>query len=84
MSKVIASFLLDLAAALGVGLNHADHGQMREAGLVGVAAVGKQPIDFVADDMMALFDAAMVGVGGLEGSQQPSAAGSAKKVSTSA
>jgi hypothetical protein len=40
---------------------------MGKAGLARVAPVGEQPVDAVPDDMMALYEAAMVGVGGVEG-----------------
>ena len=36
---------------------------MGKAGFVGIAARGEQPVDIIADEMAALFDAAVIGVG---------------------
>lgn len=84
--RAAASFVLDFTAPLRIGLNHADHGEVGEARLSGVAPVGEQPIDIVTDDMMALFDAAVIGVGGVGGVEDLATLGRriAKKVSTSA
>ena len=53
-----------LAVAGDGCLDHAEHGQARQPGLVRVAPVGQQPVDSVADRMAANLDAAMVGIGG--------------------
>jgi hypothetical protein len=37
--KVEAPFLLDTTAAFGPGFDHGNHGQLREAGLIGVAPI---------------------------------------------
>jgi hypothetical protein len=44
---VVAPFPLDLAAPLGLALDHADQGEAREGGLARVAAVREQPDDVV-------------------------------------
>src|ERR1700730_4722195 len=61
--EVISSLSRDRAISFDAGLDHADHGQMGEARLVGIAAIREQPIDLVADDMATLLDAAVVAVG---------------------
>ena len=52
----------DAAVAFDAAFDHGDHGEVGEGRLVGIAAVGEQPVDIVADQMAALFDAAMVGI----------------------
>ena len=45
---------LRLALMLGLALlHHADHGEAWESGLVAIAAVGEQPVELMADDLMA-------------------------------
>jgi hypothetical protein len=65
--QIVASFVLDSAAAFDPRLDHADHREMGKARLAGIAAVGPQPGHVAADAMAALFEAAVVGIGGLEG-----------------
>ena len=48
-------------------MDHGDHGHARERALLGKAPLRKQPVDLLADDMVALFEAAVVGIGGIEG-----------------
>ena len=62
---VVASFRLNLATALGGGLDHADHGQSGEFAFVGKAAVGEEPIDLMADAMVALLQTAVIGIDGV-------------------
>ena len=50
-AEVVAPFPLDLAAPLGLALDHADQGEAREGGLARVAAVREQPDDVVAADL---------------------------------
>ncbi len=64
--EVVAFLAFDLAVALDLGLDPGDHGEVGEAGFVGVAAVGEEPVDVVADGVASKLDAAMVAVGGLE------------------
>jgi hypothetical protein len=59
-AKVVAPFLLALVAALGLGLDHREHGEIRKADLAGMAAVGEQPSHVVADGMAADLEPAMV------------------------
>ena len=49
------------------GLDHGDHGHAREQELLGKAPLRNEPVDLVADDMLALFEAAVVGIGGIGG-----------------
>jgi hypothetical protein len=64
--EVVALLALDFSGALGGGLDHGDHGQAREQALLGKVPLRNQPVDLVADDMVALFEAAVVGIGGVE------------------
>ena len=50
----------DLAAALGSGLDHSDHGQARA--FAGEAAAGLEPVDIMADPMTAPFDPPVVAI----------------------
>lgn len=61
--QIVAPPALDLSAVLDPRFNHADHREMGEARLTGVAPVGPEPSDVVADAVAALFEAAMVGIG---------------------
>jgi hypothetical protein len=61
--EIISPFPGDPVLSLNAGFDHADHGQTGKARLVGVAAAGEQPIDLVANDVAALLELAMVGVG---------------------
>ena len=63
--EIISPLPRHRAAFFDPGPDHADHGQMGETRLVSIAARGEQPIDVVADEMAALLDAAVVGVGRL-------------------
>src|SRR3954454_15080803 len=65
--EVVAPFPLDLAAALGLALDHAEHGQTGKGALAGVAPAGEQPGHVVADGVAADLDPSVVAVGGLEG-----------------
>src|SRR3954467_7696507 len=66
-AQVVAPFPLELAAALGLALDHAEHGQAREGDLARVAPVREQPSHLVADGVAADLDPAVPAVGGLEG-----------------
>ena len=57
--------LLDLAGALGVALDHADHGHVRHGELARMAAIRVQEVDIVADRVAAHLDAAVIGIDGL-------------------
>ena len=61
----VAPFGSDLAGALGLALDHGDHGQSVETPLAGEASMGDQPVDIVADGMATHFDTAMITIGGL-------------------
>src|SRR3954470_14568957 len=65
--EIVAPFPLDLAAALGGALDHADHGEAGKGDLAGVAPAGEQPGHVVADGVAADLDPAVPAVGGLEG-----------------
>ena len=54
----------DLAAALDLGLDGGDGGEVREAGLAGEAAAGLQPVGLMGDAMAAQLEAAVIAVGG--------------------
>ena len=62
--EVVAPFVGKRAVALTVAFDHGDHGQVREARLVGIAAIREQPVDFMADDMAALLDPAVLAICG--------------------
>ncbi len=47
------------------GLDHGDGLEAREARLARAAAIGGEPVDLMADEAAADFDAAVVGVGGV-------------------
>lgn len=55
----------DLALTLGLGLDHADHGEAGEGHLARVASVGEQPGHVVAQGVAASLDPAMVAIGRL-------------------
>ena len=61
-AQVVAPLGGGVGPAFDDALDHADHGKAREAWLVGIAAVGEQPSDIVADRMPALLDATVVTV----------------------
>ena len=63
---VVPFLPLDFSGALGGGLDHGDHGHAREQALLGKVPLRNEPVDLVADDMVALFEAAVVGIGGIE------------------
>src|SRR3954470_11914253 len=65
--KIVAPRPLDLAAALGGALDHADHGEAGKCDLARVAPVGEQPGDVAADRVAADLDPAVPSVGRLEG-----------------
>src|SRR4051794_7039542 len=64
-AEVVAPFPLDLAAALGPALDHADQGEAGEGGLARVAAVREQPGRVAADGVAADLDPAVPAVGRL-------------------
>src|SRR4051812_49625428 len=66
-AQVVAPLPLDLAAAPGPALDHADHGEAGEGDLARVAPVREQPGHLVADGVAADLDPAVVAVGRLEG-----------------
>ena len=80
--QIVAPLPLDLAAALGLALDHADHGEAGKGDLARVAPVREQPGHVVADGVPADLDPAVVAVDRLEGVERPGG-GSAKKASTS-
>src|SRR6478736_1034118 len=51
--KRVAPRPLDLAAALGGAIDHADHGEAGKCDLARVAPVGEQPADVAADRVAA-------------------------------
>ena len=63
--EVISPLPRDRAVSLDAGFDHADHGQIGKARLVGIAAIREQPVDLVADDVATFLDAAVVAVGRL-------------------
>src|SRR6516164_3625334 len=64
-TEIIAALAGFGAVSLDAGFDHRDHRQMGKARLAGISTVGDEPVDMVADEMAALFDPAMVGVGRL-------------------
>src|ERR1700687_5953759 len=47
--EVVSPLPRDRAVSLDAGFDHADHRQMGEARLIGIAAIREQPVDLVAD-----------------------------------
>src|SRR4051794_14164853 len=68
---MVAPLSLDLAAALGLALDHAEHGEAWKGDLAGVAPAREQPGHVVADRVAAGLDPAVLAVGGLEALQRP-------------
>src|SRR5947208_3359060 len=68
--EMVALLRLDLAAALGGALDHADHGEAGKCDLAQVAPAGEQPGHVAAHRVAADLDPAVLAVGrgvGLEG-----------------
>ncbi|SEF03348.1 hypothetical protein SAMN05519104_7960 [Rhizobiales bacterium GAS188] len=64
-SQIISPLSRDRSVSLDASFEHADHGEVGEARLVGVTAIREQPVDLVADDKATLLDAVVIAVGGL-------------------
>jgi hypothetical protein len=68
-AEVDAAITTDLSAALDLGFHHGDGFEARKSRFTREAAVGLQECDVVADGVVALFDAAVIAIGGVEDEQ---------------
>src|SRR5215203_6945589 len=65
--SIITAFALEPAIPLAGAFDHGDHGEIGEAWLTGIAAVGEQPVCLMTDGVAPGLDPAVVGIDGLVG-----------------